>query len=36
MSLTTKPPRLFHEDRGAGEPFLMISGFGLSSAAPPP
>jgi len=28
----TREPRLFFEDRGAGEPLLMITGFGASSA----
>jgi pimeloyl-ACP methyl ester carboxylesterase len=29
---TAKPPRIFFEERGAGEPLLIISGFGASSA----
>jgi 3-oxoadipate enol-lactonase len=32
MSLTSKPPRLFFEDRGDGDPLLVICGFGASSA----
>jgi 3-oxoadipate enol-lactonase len=32
MSLTAKPPQLFFEDRGAGEPVLVIGGFAASSA----
>lgn len=30
--MTAKPPRLYFEERGAGEPLLIISGFGASSA----
>jgi pimeloyl-ACP methyl ester carboxylesterase len=32
MPLTSKPPRLFFEDRGDGDPLLLICGFGASSA----
>jgi pimeloyl-ACP methyl ester carboxylesterase len=32
MPLTATLPQLFYEDRGAGEPLLVISGFALSSA----
>jgi 3-oxoadipate enol-lactonase len=32
MSLTSKPPRLFFEVRGDGDPLLLICGFGMSSA----
>jgi pimeloyl-ACP methyl ester carboxylesterase len=32
MSLTSKPPRLFFEERGDGDPLLLICGFGVSSA----
>jgi 3-oxoadipate enol-lactonase len=30
--MTTRPPRIFFEERGAGEPLLIISGFAASSA----
>jgi hypothetical protein len=32
MALTSKWPQLFYEDRGSGEPVLVINGFALSSA----
>jgi pimeloyl-ACP methyl ester carboxylesterase len=32
MPLTTKPPRLYYEQRGTGDPLLWITGFGASSA----
>jgi pimeloyl-ACP methyl ester carboxylesterase len=32
MSLTAKPPHLFFQDRGIGDPLLVISGFAVSSA----
>lgn len=32
MSLTASRPRLFHEDRGTGEPLLLFTGFSISSA----
>jgi 3-oxoadipate enol-lactonase len=32
MPRTSKPPRLFFEDRGDGDPVLVIGGFGVSSA----
>jgi pimeloyl-ACP methyl ester carboxylesterase len=32
MPLTAHPPQLFFEDRGAGEPLLVINGFAVSSA----
>jgi 3-oxoadipate enol-lactonase len=33
MPFTSAPPRLFFEDRGVGDPLLLIGGFGVSSAA---
>jgi 3-oxoadipate enol-lactonase len=32
MSLSASTPRLFYEDRGAGEPLLLFTGFSISSA----
>ena len=32
MPFTSDPPRLFFEDRGVGDPLLVIGGFGASSA----
>ncbi|HWF50795.1 MAG TPA: alpha/beta hydrolase [Solirubrobacteraceae bacterium] len=32
MPRTSKPPQLFFEDRGDGDPLLLIVGFGASSA----
>jgi pimeloyl-ACP methyl ester carboxylesterase len=33
MSLTTTTPRIYYEDRGSGEPLLMIVGFAASAAS---
>jgi pimeloyl-ACP methyl ester carboxylesterase len=32
MALTPKWPQVFYEDRGSGEPVLVVSGFAVSSA----
>ena len=32
MTLTASRPRLFHQDRGSGEPLLLFTGFSISSA----